>query len=75
MQLFCFLLKQFFETVIKKKKKKKSYGRGVLERVGQVTVNTTFFCRLNASNRLTFVYIQAKQFGKVQNLITLQMCR
>ena len=38
--LFCFLLKQFFENV---KKKKKVYGRGVLERVGRVTVNATFF--------------------------------
>ena len=37
-QLFCFLLKQFFENV-----KKKVYGWGVLERVGRVTVNTTFF--------------------------------
>ena len=36
-QLFCFLLKQFFENV------KKVYGRGVLEWVGLVTVNTTFF--------------------------------
>ena len=37
-QLFCFLLKQFFENV-----KKKVYGQGALERVGRVTVNTTFF--------------------------------
>ena len=36
-QHFCFLLKHFFENV------KKVYGRGVLERVGRVTVNTTFF--------------------------------
>ena len=36
-QLFCFLLKQFFENV------KKVYSRGVLERVGRVTINTTFF--------------------------------
>ena len=34
---------QLFENVKKKKKKKKSYGQGVLERVGRVTVNTTFF--------------------------------
>ena len=40
-QLFCFLLKQFIENV------KKVYGRGVLERVGRVTVNATFFFRLS----------------------------
>ena len=33
------LLKHFFENV----KKKKVYGRGILERVGRVTVDTTFF--------------------------------
>ena len=38
MQHFCFLLKQFFGNV-----KKKIYGWGVLEKVGRVTVNTTFF--------------------------------
>ena len=39
-QLFCFLLKQFFENM------KKSLRSGVLGRVGRVTVNTTFFFRL-----------------------------
>ena len=37
MQLFCFLLKLFFENV------KKSLRSGFLERVGRVTVNTTLF--------------------------------
>ena len=46
MQFFCFLLKQFFENV-----KKKVYGRGVLERVGRVTVNTTFFLLFFLPNR------------------------
>ena len=36
-QLFCFLLKRFFENV------KKVYGRWVIKRVGRVTVNTTLF--------------------------------
>ena len=47
-QPFCFLSKQFFENV------KKVYSRGFLERVGRVTVNTTFFFRLS-QNRQSIV--------------------
>ena len=42
---FVFFLKHFFFENVKKKKKKKKqvYGRGGLERVGRITVNTTSF--------------------------------
>ena len=50
-QLFCFLLKQFFEIV-----KKKSLRSGGLERVGRVTVNTTFFFRVTVNTTFFFFF-------------------